>query len=290
MAKKTYNGLDMKGRLFSYNLETKEHEEKGEGIIGSVTLEVDEKGTTVELRLMPQYPVFNSGKPNKTHGILEDMMAGNYNTVVDNGDDADWFSMTGSIDVSYFLPKNARVDDDLARAQKCRLGFINPNQKKEYCNKWKLDTLITDVKDIEADVEKELPRYVQVSGYLIDSYRERLMEVVFQARSENAMNYILSLPVSDEAPHYVSTWGEIMRIERTVVNKNAFGEDEETKYNSSAWVITGMNPNAYMVGDESGITLEDYANLKNELNAHKEEQKNGEDAISDAPGSGNLAF
>jgi hypothetical protein len=284
---KTYNALDMKGRLYNYALQVI-NTEKGEAISGDVTLEVDDQGTTVTVRYFG-YPTYSSGKTNKTYGILDDMMAGNYKTVVDNGEDADWLALAGSIDVSYFVSKNSQ-DDELARAQKFRGSFINPNKEKKYNNKWKLDLIITKVAEVEADEEKKLPRFVRVTGYLVDDYNERVMEVVFQARSEGAMNYILGLEASYDQPYYVSTWGQMLKVSRLVVRKNAFGEDETDEYNSSQWVITGMNPEPYEWGDEKVMTDEKYQELRANLEAHKEAEANKD---NDGEGGGKkpeLAF
>jgi hypothetical protein len=268
---KTYNALDMKGRLYNYALQTI-NTEKGEAISGDVMLEVDANGTVVTVRFFG-YPTYNNGKTNKTFGILDDMMAGNYKTVVDNGDDADWLSLNGSIDVSYFVSRNA-TDGELARAQKFRGSFINPNTKKEYNNRWKLDMLVTNVKEVEADEEKQLPRFVRMNGYLVDDYNNRLMEVGFQARSDAAMNYILGLEVSFDEPLYVPVWGEIGKVGTTRIIKNAFGEDEVQKFENTQWIVTGMQQEAYEWGDEKTMTDSQYADLREALEAHKEEQKN----------------
>ena len=172
---KSYNALDMKGRLFNYSLETIDTD-KGEAISGEVSVEVDAEGTVATMRFFG-YPTYNSGKPNKTYAVLDDMLAGNYKTVVDHGEDADWISCIGSINVSYFVSKASSADDDLARAQKMRGAFINPNKEKKYSNKWKLDMLVTNIREIDADEEKKMPRFVKVGGSFVDDYHERLMEV-----------------------------------------------------------------------------------------------------------------
>lgn len=285
---KNYNNIDMKGRLYNYALEEIEND-KGTAIAGEVTVEVDDEGTTVAVRFFA-YPTFNNGKTNKTYGILEDMMAGKMKSVTEDGDEAEWIALTGSIDVSYFVARNS-TDDELARAQKLRGAFINPNKDKKYSNKWKLDLLMTNVKDVEADEEKHLDRFVKVTGYLIDDYNKRVMEVQFQARTEGAMNYIIGLEPSYEAPHFASTWGKVAKLSRLVVRKNAFGEDETDEYASTQWVITGMNPEPYAFGDEATITVDTYTEFREALDEHKEAQKNkDEDGGGSGSGKKELAF
>lgn len=281
---KTYNAIDMKGRLYNFNLEVKDFD-KGEAITGTVTLEVDDKGTTVEISVFAR-PTFNNGKKNNTYTVLDDMMAGNYRTVVDNGDDADWLSMTGNIDISYYPAKNGGGDEEfgLSRGMRLRGGFINPNKKHEYKNRWTVDMLITQVNEVEADEEKNLPRMARVNGYIVDDYNGRLNEISFQARKAGAIDYLLGLPVSFDQPYYVSIWGEQQVTKRVVVKKNAFGDGDEVKeFDNKSWAVTGMSTEPYEFGDKSAMTVEEYEKLKKALHDHKAEiaAKNDEDEGGD---------
>lgn len=287
---KSYNNFDAKGRLYNYEL-TEIDTDKGTAIAGTVTLSVDEDNTPVEMRFFAR-PTYNSGKPNRTYNVLEDMMAGNLKTVVDDGDEAEWLGMTGSIDVSYFAPRDGAKDvDEMVRAQKVRGSFINTNKKKEYANKWKLDMMITRIQDVEADEEKQTPHIVRVSGYMIDDYNERVMEVSFEARKEAAMNYFIGMMenVSVDQPHYTSLWGNFLRISQSIVRKNAFGEDDVQEIDRVRWHITGMNPDAYAFPDDSTMTAEQYADFRQALNDHIKAQFDKAQGDSDSEDSG-LAF
>ena len=284
---KTYNAIDMKGRLYAHNLEVKDFD-KGEAITCTVTLEVDANGTLVDISVFAR-PTFNSGKRNSTYDALDDMMAGNYKTVADNGDEADWLSMTGNIDVSYYPAKNGGGDEEfgLSRGQRIRGGFINPNKKHEYRNRWTMDLMITQVTEVEADTEKNLPRMARVNGYFVDAYNERLMEASFQARKPAAIDYLLGLPVGFETPYFCSVWGEQQIVKRVVVKKSAFGEDEVKEFDNKSWVITGMATEPYEFGDKSAITVEEYEKYKKALHDHKAEKANDSD---DGDGDNGLAF
>lgn len=284
---KKYNAIDMKGRLYDYNLEATENK-KGDAVMGSIKIEVDADGTVAELRFYVN-EMTNAGKKNRTFDMLTEILAGNYRTVVNDGDEASWLALTGSIDVSYFKGRN-NTDGELARSQKIRGGFINDNKDKKYCNKWKLDYIITDVTEIEADEEKQLDRFVKLTGFLVDDYNERLMEVQVEARAEKAIEYILgNISPSVDNPYFVSTWGVLQKVSRLVVKKNAFGEDEKEEYDSTKWAITGMNPEPYDIGDEAVLGLEVYEALREALAAHKEEKLNAEDEDGDS-GKPALAF
>lgn len=274
---KKYNAIDMKGRLYDYTLEA-DTNTKGDLIKGTIQLEVDSEGTVITMKFFCNEKT-NAGKLNKTYGVLESILAGNYQTVAADGDEASWLGLTGTIDVSYFKGKDSGPDDDLIRSQKLRGSFVNANTKKEYCNKWKLDCIITGVKDVEADLEKQTDRFVKVDGFLVDDYHERVMEVGVQARGEKAMDYIVSNVIpSVENPHFVSMWGEIKKISRLVVRKNAFGDDETDTYDNFIWNITGMNPEPYDIGEENVLGLSLYEELRSALADHKaEEMAKGDD-------------
>lgn len=284
---KTYNNIDMKGRLFGYNLEVKDFD-KGEAITGTITLEVDKNGTCVDLSMFAR-PTFNSGKRNATYDILAAIMDGEYHTVPEDGDNADWLSMTGSIDVSYYPAKNGGGDEEfgLSRGQRIRGAFINPNKKHEYKNRWTMDLMICQVTEVEADAEKNLPRMARVNGYFIDEYNARLMEVSFQVRKPQAIDYLLGLPASYDAPYFASTWGEQQIVKRIVTKENAFGDAEVKEFDNKSWVITGMSTTPYEFGDSSAITNEDFAKYKEALRAHKAEKANDS---SDDEGDNGLAF
>lgn len=255
----SYNNVSLMGKLYNYKLEERQSD-NGSYIFGTVTLEVDDKGTIVDAQFFAT-PTYKSGKPNRTYTTLEEMIAGNYNTVVDNGDEADWLEFSGaSIDSSYF--PSQREQGEVATAQRIRGSFINANRTHRYGNKWKLDFVITQIQDVEADEEKHYPRYVKVSGYSVNDYAGRVDEVRFQARDEAAMNYISGLTATPNEPYFVSTWGEIRNVISTSVTKNAFGEDEVSEYTNTQWVITGMNPEPYEM-------FEEYSAFKAELEKTK---------------------
>lgn len=257
----SFNNVNMMGRLYNYKLEERQGD-NGSYIFGTVTLEVDANGTRVDAQFFAT-PVYKSGKPNRTYTLLEEMLAGNYNTVVDNGDEADWLSFAGaSIDIGYFP---SREPGEVARSQRIRGSFINANREHKFGNKWKCDMLITQIQDVEADEEKHYPRYVKVGGHIVDDYNNMVKDVVFQARDEAAMNYVSGLPASVSAPYYVSVWGEIRNVISQSVTKNAFGEDEIREFTNTQWVITGMSPEAY------GEIFEEYDSYKAALEKAKDE-------------------
>lgn len=285
---KSYNGIDMKGRLYDYALESRDTD-NGEAIMGTVTVEVDPNGTLATIRFYAR-PKYNNGKPNRTYNILDEMIAGNYQTVVNDGDEADWIAVTGNIDVNYFVGRQgAKTVDDMASAQQLRGVFINANNKKEYFNRWKMDVLITGVADVEANPEKGYDRYANVSGYLVDDYNERLANVHFDARKEAAINYLTGLTCSTKEPVFTSAWGQLLKVSTKKVNKNVFGageDDDVRETENTRWVVTGMGE-PYNFGDEADMSVETYEEFRKNLADFKLKKFN---EATESEEDGDLAF
>jgi len=279
---KSYNATNFKGRLYSYALDTIDTE-KGEAIAGTITLEVNEDGTTVDIRYFA-YPTYSSGKKNTTYDILAAIMDGEYATVVDEGEGADWLASTGSIDVSYFVGTRSG-DDDLQRAQKVRGNFINPNKNKVYENNWKLDYLITRITEIEADQERDYPRYAKVFGFYIDSYNKRVLEAAFQVRNPAGVDFVVGLDVSLDSPYFVSCSGKLTRSVNTKVTKSSFGEDQVVEFTNTSWTLESMAADPYEFGDERVLTIDEYNEFRANLEAFQEaaREKGGKDSGAGKP-------
>lgn len=267
---KTYNNVTMSGMLYDFNLEVKEINNK-DAITGTITVQVDPEGTLAELQMFAR-PVFNNGKENRNYTIMADMINGDYATVVKEGNGADWISVSGQIDTSYFMPRGEKDIDNMVYSQKLRGSFINQNNKKEFKNSWSVDMLITDIRQIEADPEKGLSEYVDVRGYWINDYREMVCDIRLQARKEAAMAYISGLEASKTTPYYVNIRGGLQDVSRVVTRRNAFGEDEHETYSSTQFCITAMDPDPFDFFDDSIMGQAKYEELKANLDKHKKEQ------------------
>lgn len=275
---KNFNRVDASGRLVKWKLDEGTDKNGQDYISGEITLAVDDEGTEMRFRVFANPRWKKSGKTNGNYTILEKILH-------DEMGAGEWLSVRGSVDVDYFVPKEARDDNDdgLARTQRMSATFINANNDEKYENKWRVDMLITSVREVEADEERQIPRYAQVKGYIVDDYHKRLMEVQFDARKDAAINYVLGLQCSKDVPYFVSVTGHMERVTRSVVLENAFGDPETQEYASTRWAITRMPPQGYNFGDESDITVEEY----NEYLAGLQEYKDSKKTDNDEP---DLAF
>lgn len=284
------NSIDMKGRLYTANLDSKEREDGSTAIYGTVTLEVDEDGTQAKIRFYAT-PTYSSGKPNRTYAVLEDILSGRYRTVQDDHEDADWLAITGNIDVNYFIGNGEKVNspEEMKSGMQLRGAFINQNRKHEYCNKWSADLLITGVTEMDEDPERGYARHARVLGYVIDSFRKRLLNVSFDARSEAAINYVLGLSCSSKEPVFMASWGKMLRLVTKKVNHNVMdiGNDDVSESETVRWTIVGAS-NPYIFGDEATITQEEYDAYRKALADHKQERFN--ELTKSDEDEGDLAF
>lgn len=268
---RAYNNVSMKGRLYNYALQEAEY--NGKPVIrGSISIEVDEEGTIVEVQYYAT-ETYNSGKPNRTYNILKDIYEGKMRPVTEFPDDADWVDAQGNIGIDYFIPRGQAASsiDDLVRAQKVRGSFLNQNKLRKYENKWKADLLLSGIQEVEADEERKLDRYALVKGWVFDDYSKRATEVQMDVRSEAGINYMLNLGISPDNPYYVSSWGKIGKIKTTFEQKSAFGEDEIIERETKRWILSSIAENPYEIGDLSGITAEELKTAQEKMIEYKQD-------------------
>ena len=265
---KKFNRVNLSGRLAGYELNRGTTKNGDEFINGTISLIVDENGTTVDKIRVFATPVWKkSGKANGNYTMLDKMEQGEFQVGADNGE---WLAIQGTIDISYFPPRNPDPNDpEPARSQRVNATFINANTKKVYQNTWSCDYLMTNIREIEADPERNLDRYVRVHGYVVDEYNEILLEAEFDVRKEAAINYFLGLQASEDMPYFVSVGGEMTMVVRSVTIPNAIGDDEHREFTNLRWCVTRINPTPYTFGDEADITVDQY----NEFKANLQEKK-----------------
>lgn len=265
---KNFNDIKLFGRLYDFKVNaaakkdgTPVQNDAGDtALTGRVSIEINDAGNTVEVEYFA-YPKWPSGKVNSTYGMLKGMMDGDYVTVVKAteagtaGGEPEWISLTGSVDVNYFVSKKTK---ELARSLKIRGSFINENKKKEYSAVWTADTVVTNIEHVDADDEKELPAYIRLDGYIAD-YKENLYEVSFQVRSDDAMGKLPVTEASKENPLYTMLRGEIAFASRVVKSTDAFGDEVENEYENKIWEVKRYALEAYDFFDEEvlGIALFD---------------------------------
>lgn len=267
---KDRNSFDLSGTLVSYELTPKTADNGTEVIYGTVTLKVSKEGAQATTRFyVREYT--NAGKYNNSYKVLSNILAGEYRCETDEGP-GDWLAISANFNVNYFPGRDGCNDpDDLQRALQIRGFVISPARKHEYVAKWKVDMLITRIKEQEENPEKDTPRQVIVSGYLIDSYNKRVVECDFRAFKEAAINYYVGIAeeASNKEPYYAQIWGGINHMTVKSVLKNNFGDDEVREYARDTFAIEGMADRYEFEDDAHTLSLETYEEFKNGLDEYK---------------------
>jgi len=159
----------------------------------------------------------------------------------------------------FYTDRNGK--EELVSAKRNEGGFVHKvdalDEDEKVRNTFKADMVITSVKHIDADDEKNLPEKCIVKGAIFD-FRKSLLPIEFSATNPNAMRYFESLEASQKNPVFTCVWGRQVSevVVRQIVTESAFGEDEvrEVKNTRRDFVITGAAKEPYVWDDESSIT------------------------------------
>lgn len=265
---KVKNECHIEGYLYEHNLEKKVSGEKSknpgtEFISGTISIATDEN----ILNIVPIHFTYvtaltASGKPNATFATLSNIVDGTYDTVMNSGkDNAAKIRVDSAIGLNEFY-SDRNGQEELVSTKRNEGGFVHlvtdglvDDVKNR--NTFKCDMLITNVRHIDADEEKNLPEKAIVRGAIFD-FRKSLLPVEFTAVNPGAINYFEGLDASNSNPVFTQIWGRQVSetVVRTITEESAFGDPHvrEVKSNRKDWVITGARPEPYEWDDESTLT------------------------------------
>ena len=265
---KVKNECHIEGYLYEHNLEKKVSGEKSknpgtEFISGTISIATDED----ILNIVPIHFTYvtaltSSGKPNATFATLSNIVDGTYDTVMNGGkDNAANIRVDSAIGLNEFY-SDRNGQEELVSTKRNEGGFVHlvtdglvDDVKNR--NTFKCDMLITNVRHIDADEEKNLPEKAIVRGAIFD-FRKSLLPVEFTAVNPGAINYFEGLDASNSNPVFTQIWGRQVSetVVRTITEESAFGDPHvrEVKSNRKDWVITGARPEPYEWDDESTLT------------------------------------
>ena len=265
---KVKNECHIEGYLYEHNLEKKVSGEKSknpgtEFISGTISIATDED----ILNIVPVHFTYvtaltASGKPNATFATLSNIVDGTYDTVMNGGkDNAAKIRVDSAIGLNEFY-SDRNGQEELVSTKRNEGGFVHlvtdglvDDVKNR--NTFKCDMLITNVRHIDADEEKNLPEKAIVRGAIFD-FRKSLLPVEFTAVNPGAINYFEGLDASNSNPVFTQIWGRQVSetVVRTITEESAFGDPHvrEVKSNRKDWVITGARPEPYEWDDESTLT------------------------------------
>ena len=267
---KKINTTFISGLLYEHDLQLKTTGENSknpgtEYISGTISIATDDAVTNI----VPVHFTYVTSKTakgngNATFNLLSDIINGTVKSVMEHGQEvANKLRIDSAIGLNDFYT-NRDGEETLVSAKRNEGGFVHTtkdlDKKESNRNTFTVDMLITGLRRIEEDVEKELPEKMIVKGEIFD-FRGSLLPVEFTALNPDAMDYFESLEPSQKNPVFTRVWGNQVStvIKSKRVTKSAFGEDmvREVQSNRKDWVITGANPEPYDFDTEKTITAEE---------------------------------
>lgn len=265
---KVKNETHIEGYLYEHALEKKVSGEKSknpgtEFISGTISIATDEDILNViPIHFTYVTALTASGKPNATFVTLSNIIDGTYDTVMNGGkDNAAKIRVDSAIGLNEFY-SDRNGQEELVSAKRNEGGFVHLvtdglAEDVRNRNTFKCDMLITNVRHIDADEEKNLPEKAIIKGAIFD-FRKSLLPVEFTAVNPGAINYFEGLDASNANPVFTQIWGRQVSetVVRTITEESAFGDAlvREVKSNHKDWVITGARPEPYVWDDESTLT------------------------------------
>ena len=262
------NRTHIEGYLYEHALEKKvtgpNSKNPGtEFITGTISIATDEAClNVVPVHFTYTTAMTGSGKPNATFSTLENVINGTYKTCMADGKDvATKLRIDSAIGLNEFF-SDRNGTEELVSAKRNEGGFVHVvtdglAEDEKTRNTFECDILITNVRHVDADDDKNLPEKCIVKGAIFD-FRKSLMPVEFTAVNPNAINYFEGLEASSSNPTFTKVWGRQVSetIVRTITEESAFGDASvrEVKSSRKDLVITGAKAEPYDWDDESTLT------------------------------------
>lgn len=264
---KMKNETHIEGYLYEHSLERKKSgpNTKAPGtefIAGTISIATDDAC----LNIVPVHFTYvtastAAGKPNATFSVLANIVDGVYKTCMGAGkDEAVKLRIDSAIGLNEFYSDRSGKEE-LVSAKRNEGGFVHVVTdglvKEADRNTFKCDMLITNVRHIDADDEKNLPEKAIVKGAIFD-FRKSLLPIELSVVHPNAIAYFEGLEASNTNPILTQVQGHQVSetVIKTITEESAFGDAKvrEVKNTRKDWVITWAKQDPYEWDDESTLT------------------------------------
>ena len=268
--KKMINKVHIEGWVYDHKLTSKVAGEKAKNpgvtfINGTVDVATDDNCLNiVTIHYSYVTPVTKKNKPNATFNALNAILTDNKTVVKVGKENAVKVRADTSIGLNEFYSDRSGKEE-LVSAKRNEGGFIHIitdalSEKDTDRNNWEADTVVTKVREIEADPERNLPAKVVISGYMFD-FKNALLPIDVVAYKESAQNYFLGLEASESNPTFIKLKGQQVSqvIIRSVTEESAFGDEpdvKEFKNTVREFVVTSALP-PYEWDSEESITAQE---------------------------------
>lgn len=265
--KKMINQTHIEGRIYSHDLTIKQVQNEQsanfgkEFISGNLEIAVDDEC----LNVVPVHFTYvtaetKSGAKSPTYSALAKIIEENKTVTTVGKDLAEKVQVNSAVALNDFYNQN----DELVSAKRVEGGFVSSVRElksdETQRNKFDTDMLITNVKRVEADEEKEIKEHAVISGAIFN-FRNDLMPIQYTISDKAGMEYFEGLGATSAEPVFTRVWGNINCKTKTVTNEieSAFGEPAVQTYNRTEreWVVTGAPKTQYDFGDEKILTADE---------------------------------
>ena len=265
--KNMINRTHIEGVIYEHDLQVRVTGENSknpgtEFIMGTVSIATDDAMTNiVPVHFTYVTATTAKGNANATFTTLKQIIDGSLGSVMNNGaEGAAKIRIDSAIGLNEFY-SDRNGQEELVSAKRNEGGFVHTTttlaEDEKLRNTFEVDMLITNVREVEADPDKNLPAKAIVKGAIFD-FRKSVLPVEFSATNPNAMNYFLGLGASAKEPVFTRVKGRQVSetIVRKITEESAFGEPSVREVTSSRkdWVITWAQGDVYAWDDESTIT------------------------------------
>ena len=265
--KNMINRTHIEGVIYEHDLQVRVTGENSknpgtEFIMGTVSIATDDAMTNIgPVHFTYVTATTAKGNANATFTTLKQIIDGSLGSVMNNGaEGAAKIRIDSAIGLNEFY-SDRNGQEELVSAKRNEGGFVHTTttlaEDEKLRNTFEVDMLITNVREVEADPDKNLPAKAIVKGAIFD-FRKSVLPVEFSATNPNAMNYFLGLGASAKEPVFTRVKGRQVSetIVRKITEESAFGEPSVREVTSSRkdWVITWAQGDVYAWDDESTIT------------------------------------
>lgn len=258
------NREKIEGRVYQHDLTFKTVQNQAsanygkEFISGNIEVAVDENG----LNVIPVHFTYvveenkNGGK-NATFAALKSIIEKDNTWVKVGKDGATKVRIDTAIALNDFYTQN----DELVSTKTNEGGFVtivNELGPENERNRFEADMVITNVKRVEKNPEKNINEDYAIVRGAIFNFRNAILPVEFTIRQEKGIEYFEQLEATPSNPIYTKVWGRIdcLTISRVIEEESAFGEPSvrTTDRKVKDWTITGTAKVPYDFGDEAVLT------------------------------------
>ena len=265
--KSMINRTHIEGLIYEHDLQMRESgpNSKNPGtqfIMGNVQIATDDAMTNiVPVHFTYVTATTSKGNPNATFTILSQIIDGTLGSVMANGaDSAAKVRIDSAIGLNEFY-SDRNGQEERVSAKRNEGGFVHTvaalAEDESSRNTFEADILITNVRIVDADEERNLPEKAIIKGAIFD-FRKALLPIEFSAINPNAISYFEGLGASSKEPVFTRVKGRQVSetITRKITEESAFGEASvrEVTSNRKDWVINWAQSDPYVWDDESTIT------------------------------------